>query len=157
MSGAFIGMSIDTSIRLDVYRSEGCHHRRNGSPLLLMVFTQRCSTLRVYLTGIPSFSFFGVTSKCNYGQSESKQKTDGRLSRSVAFHLGGTAWYIYRLAFFRVIIALFIALLIIPVAFFQLLIRVVGRFASMVIVFSTFITSDTSVMDVVGRLAKQLR
>ena len=50
MSGAFIGMSIDTSIRLDVYRSEGCHHRRNGSPLLLMVFTQRCSTLRVYLT-----------------------------------------------------------------------------------------------------------
>lgn len=107
MSGAFIGMSIDTSIRLDVYRSEGCHHRRNGSPLLLMVFTQRCSTLRVYLTGIPSFSFFGVTSKCNYGQSESKQKTDGRLSRSVAFHLGGTAWYIYRLAFFRVIIALF--------------------------------------------------
>ena len=87
-------MSIDTSIRLDVYRSEGCHHRRNGSPLLLMVFTQRCSTLRVYLTGIPSFSFFGVTSKCNYGQSESKQKTDGRLSRSVAFHLGGTAWYL---------------------------------------------------------------
>lgn len=68
-------MSIDTSIRLDVYRSEGCHHRRNGSPLLLMVFTQRCSTLRVY------FSFFGVTSKCNYGQSESKQKTDGRFRR----------------------------------------------------------------------------
>lgn len=48
MSRSFIGTSIDTSIRLNVYRSEGGHHRRIGYPLLFMVFTQRCSTLRVY-------------------------------------------------------------------------------------------------------------